>query len=179
MSEFSESYHLKSADPQDAVAILRRAGLAGYVFPAAHGWVSFVADEGQFAPDLRIVRESTALLLHYVYAEDHGWSFAFHEHGRPVTSYSCQWDPELEVTDSSLSLDTLRALVARHGAGDIDAVIARLHPASFEEAIESETAKQFAAALGLTHYEWLDFEHTAREFGEVRRAFPGVIEVQP
>lgn len=94
MSEFSESYHLRSTDIADGISLLRRAGLKGYVFPPQQGWVSIVAEENSFAPDQRIVSENQGSLLHYVSAEDHGWSFALFEHQRLVCGYDCGWDDD-------------------------------------------------------------------------------------
>ena len=46
MSEFSESYHLRSERQDDAVELLRRAKLKGYVYPPTSGWVTFLAEQG-------------------------------------------------------------------------------------------------------------------------------------
>lgn len=43
MSESSESFHLRATNAADAVALLEAANARGFVFPAASGWVSFVA----------------------------------------------------------------------------------------------------------------------------------------
>lgn len=42
MSEFSESYHLQTTNPEDAINLLRKSKRKGYVYPAANGWVTFV-----------------------------------------------------------------------------------------------------------------------------------------
>ena len=75
MSEFSESYHLRSDRMEDAVELLQRAKLRGYVYQPVNGWVTFLAQDGVFEPDEKIVAAATKPLLHYVSAEDHGWSF--------------------------------------------------------------------------------------------------------
>lgn len=50
MSEFSDSYHLRSNNQQDGVDLLRAAGLRGYVFPPENGWVTVVAEGEEFDP---------------------------------------------------------------------------------------------------------------------------------
>jgi hypothetical protein len=87
MSEFSESYHLRSERAEDAVELLRRAKRKGYVYQPVSGWVTFVAEKGVFEPDERIVAAATHPLLHYVSAEDHGWSFALYDSTRVVCAY--------------------------------------------------------------------------------------------
>ena len=72
MSEFSESYHLRSERADDAIELLRRAKRKGYVYEPVNGWVSFVADDGTFEPDEQIVADARHPLLHFVSAEDHG-----------------------------------------------------------------------------------------------------------
>src|SRR5690242_13108923 len=107
MSEFSESYHLRSSDINDGVSLLKRAGLKGYVFPPASGWVSFVAEQNSFAPDQRITSQNHGTLLHYVSAEDHGWTFAVFEGDRLVCGYDCAWENDVRVDDSRYSAAAL------------------------------------------------------------------------
>ena len=103
MSEFSESYHLRGSDINEAAALLRRAGLKGYVFPPSNGWISFVAEQNSFEPDPRVVVKNTGTLLHYVSAEDHGWSFALFEGADLACGYGCNWDEDVQVDDSRYS----------------------------------------------------------------------------
>ena len=51
MSEFSESYHLRSERADDAIELLRRAKRKGYVYQPINGWITFLAEEGVFEPD--------------------------------------------------------------------------------------------------------------------------------
>lgn len=68
MSEFSDSFHLRSDDLDEGVALLRRAGLEGFVFPSEGGWTTLVCEgDGE-----RLVAENTGTLLRYQWARDHG-----------------------------------------------------------------------------------------------------------
>ena len=100
MSEFSESYHLRSERPEDAVELLRRAKWRGYVYQPVNGWVTFLAEGGVFEPDKRIIAAAMHPLLHYVSAEDHGWSFTLYDHGKVVSRYRCDWENTISVDDS-------------------------------------------------------------------------------
>jgi len=111
MSEFSESYHLRSERADDAIELLRRAKRKGYVYEPVNGWVSFVAEDGVFEPDERIVAAATQPLLHFVSAEDHGWSFALFDGGKVVCGYRCEWENDITGDDSKYSRQALQRVV--------------------------------------------------------------------
>lgn len=178
MSEFSESYHLRSARREDACELLREAGLSGYVYPAAHGWVTFVADGGQFEPDPRIVGAARSPLLHYVCAEDHGWSFSLFDRAQVVCAYRCDWNDDVTFDDAHYARTALEKIVPNIDADALDAFEKLLRPTDFEEVMESETAKVFAQVVGLEHYDWLDYDHVARDFRESPDDFRDVVEVR-
>ena len=177
MSEFSESYHLRSNRAEDACDLLRRAGIAGYVYPAASGWVTFLAEGGSFEPDQRIVAAARQPLLHYVSAEDHGWSFALFDDGDVACAYRCDWNDDITFDDSRYSRATLQRLVPSVQAGALDEFEQRLHPTDFDELFESEPSKLFAQAVGLEHYEWLAYDYIARDFSESPDEFRHITKV--
>jgi hypothetical protein len=174
MSEFSESYHLRSERVEDAVELLRRAERKGYVFPAGNGWVTFVADEGVFEPGEHIVAAAKHPLLHYVCAEDHGWSFALFDHNESVSRYRCDWDDEIRFDDSQYSREALQRIVPSVQFADFEE---QFRVDDLDELFEAEPAKLFAHALGLEHYEWLAYDYVANDFGEPTADLPGVIKV--
>ena len=56
MSEFSESYHILGNDRNEAIQLLKRSGLRGFVFPELNGWVSLVASGPKFRPNKRLIK---------------------------------------------------------------------------------------------------------------------------
>lgn len=91
MSENSDSGHLRTENPEHAVALLKRAKVPGFVFPARNGWVSFVyppGDENQFD----LVQANEKLLLLYEYAGDHGCSVTLYQAKKPVTRLRAAFD---------------------------------------------------------------------------------------
>ena len=73
MSEFSDGYFLKSDNVREAVSLLERAGIKGYVYPARSGWVAFAADTNpvfKFSEELKEANEG--ILMQFVNAEDYG-----------------------------------------------------------------------------------------------------------
>ena len=174
MSEFSESYHLRSENAEDAIQLLRRAGRKGYVFQPALGWVSFVAEDGVFEPDERIVAAASRPLLHFVSAEDHGWGFALFAGREVVSGYSCEWENDITSDDSKYSREALQRLVPSAEASLLDEFERRLHPSDFDELLEVNPSRLLAQALGLEHYEWLSYNYISSDSPDDH---PGVIEV--
>ena len=177
MSEFSESYHLRSELVEDAVELLRRAKRKGYVFQPANGWVTFVAEEGVFEPDEQIVTAASQPLLHYVSAEDHGWSFTLFDRAKIVSGYRCDWDNEIQVDDSQYSSGVFQQFAPSMQPVLLAEFEQRLHPNDFDELFAAEPAKLLAQALGLEHYDWVSYDYVAPGFRDLPGDFPGVIEV--
>lgn len=177
MSEFSESYHLRSERVEDAVEILRRAKRKGFVYQPINGWVTFLAEEGNFEPDERIVATANHPLLHYVSAEDHGWCFTLFDRTKVASAYRCDWDNDITVDDSRYSRETLQRFVPSADAALLDDFAQRLHPKDFDEVFGAEPSKLFARAVGLQHYDWLAYDYLARDFHSSPGNYPGVCEV--
>jgi hypothetical protein len=177
MSEFSESYHLRSERAEDAIELLRRAGLKGYVYQPVNGWVTFLAEQGVFEPDIRIVAAATHPLLHYVSAEDHGWSFTLYDRSTVVSAYRCDWDDDIRVDDSRYSRSALQQFVSSANPALLDEFDRRLHPKDFDELFEEEVSKLLAQALGLEHYEWLAYDYMVHDFHESPEDYGDVTEV--
>src|SRR5215213_3478855 len=133
MSEFSESYHLRSERADYAIELLRLVKRKGYVYPPGNGWVSFVAEGGVFEPDERIVAAAKYPLLHFVSAEDHGRSFTLLDRGKVVSAYRCEWDNDITADDSKYSREALQRLVPSAQSSLLDELERRLHPTDFDE----------------------------------------------
>lgn len=177
MSEFSESYHLRSDRTEDAVELLQRAKLRGYVYQPVNGWVTFLAQDGVFEPDEKIVAAATKPLLHYVSAEDHGWSFELFNQSEIVCRYRCDWDDEIRPDDSGYSPAVLRQFVPSANPALLDELQPLLRPDDFDALFNGEASKVLARALGLEHYDWLSYEYMKNDFTDSPEDYPGVIEV--
>lgn len=177
MSEFSESYHLRSDRADDAIELLHRAKLKGYVYQPVNGWVTFLADENDFEPDERIVAAAAHPLLHYVSAEDHGWSFTLFDGGNVVSGYRCEWGDYIIVDDSQYSRAAIQQFVPSAEPDLLEDFERQLHPIDFDQLIEAEASKRFAEALGLEHYDWLSYDYIARDFQDSPTDHSDVTEV--
>ncbi|MFT3781222.1 MAG: hypothetical protein QM790_04335 [Nibricoccus sp.] len=177
MSEFSESYHLRSADIGEGVALVRRSGLKGYVFPPANGWIPIVIAEHSFAPDQRVVSQNTGTLLHFVSAEDHGWAFALFQGNEAVSTYDCEWDYDVRIDDSRYAKAPIAETLGVEADRALAAIEAVLHPADIDAAIESQPAQAFGEAMGLPRFDWFSYDYVARDYHERPSEYIGVVKV--
>ena len=153
MSEFSESFHLRSDSQQNGEDLLRRAGLTGAVFSPVRGWVTVVPESEMYEAVDQIVASNQGLLLHYLYAEDHGWQFEVYEGSSTICKYECGWDAELAINDSEMNQSVLVPLLVEESCER--ALESILHPADLDAVIMDPPAYRFANVVGLEHYEWL------------------------
>ena len=177
MSEFSESYHLLSSNPNDATVLLEELGLAGYIYPAANGWTTFVVEGGSFVPDNRVVGAARHLLLHFVSAEDHGWTFSLFESGQIVSAYQCEWNDAIVFDDSNYSRTVIQHRIPAHKSEFLDDFEKHFHSTDIDEVLNAEPSKIFAQAIGLEHYEWLSFDYISRDLSEAPENHPDIMRV--
>jgi len=171
MSEFSESFHLRSNSQQDGEDLLKRAGLKGAVFSPVRGWVTVVPDSELYEAVDQMIAANKGLLLHYLHAEDHGWQFALYKGNKAVCQYECGWDPELAINDSDMNQSVLVPLLVEESCER--ALESILHPADLDAVIMDPPAYRFANVVGLEHYEWLSGGY----LDEVKERDPKVIIV--
>ena len=162
---------------EDAVELLQRAKLRGYVFQPVNGWVTFLAQDGVFEPDQRIVDATTKPLLHYVSAEDHGWSFVLFNEGNIVCRYRCDWDDDIRFEDSEYSRAAIQQTVPSAKPALLDELQPLLEPDDLDVLFDAEPSKVLARALGLEHYDWLSYEYMEADFTESPEDYPEVTEV--
>lgn len=174
MSEFSESYHLRTSDTNAAISLLKRAGRKGYVLPASEGWVSFVAERNNFEPDAAIIQANEGLLLHYVSAEDHGWSFSLFDAAAEKCRFACQWENDVEIDPSRYAPETLERLRVEFDSGELMRIVSL---DTIDAVVEEAPSRRFAELMKLPHYEWLSFDYVARDVQEGDGEWPGAIEV--
>jgi hypothetical protein len=160
MSEFSVSYHIRADDPREVQQKLRHAKLSGIVFGPANGWLTFVpyanlaafknSDGPRFADQL--CRLTGQAVLHYCFAEDHGWTFALARADAPLVQYACWWDPAPVLERDQLDVRALAQFAQP------DALEPLLRSFDRKAAAEAQPASRFAELLGLPAYQWLSPE---------------------
>lgn len=155
MSEFSESIHLRSDDVNDVATLLGAAKVAGYVFPASKGWVSFVYD-GDEPPARerfdRIIAANRGLLVHWDYAEDHGCNVTLYEGAKRAGRLRVSFESRRAVFDRPAFVD--KGVLTPPAAERIERWVAHAVPAY--------TAGE---ALGLQHFRWLSFKRVKKSRG--------------
>lgn len=157
MSEFSESYHLKSNNQNDAVLLLKRALLSGYVLPQHSGWVSLVLKESQFEPIDNLISSSQGQLIHYIYAEDHRWEISIYLDSKQVLNYRCDWEDEMSIDDKGLRMDLVKELSTQEVSDEqLDEIF---YPKDLDDIFDNPPAYRIAEILGLKHYEWVSYDN--------------------
>jgi hypothetical protein len=169
MGELSESGHLRTTNPEHAVALLKRAKLPGYVFPERNGWVTFVyppGDENRF--DLEQANER--LLLLYEYTQDLGCWVTLYQAKKPITRLKASFDRPNFAFDRKpfVELELLTPL----SAATVESWVRRAHVAP-----ERNRAPYLVAErLHLPRYQWLSY---LAEQSKPASADPQRIEVLP
>jgi hypothetical protein len=163
MSDFSESYHLRTERTDDAIELLKGLGRKGFVFEPANGWVTFVVDGGNFEPDQQIVAKARQPLLHFVSAEDHGCGFWLFDQGKVVSAYACEWENDITVDDAKYSRQALERLVPSADGPSLDEFERRMRPEDIEELFGANPSRVFAQAVGLEHFEWVSYDYIATD----------------
>ncbi|MGG6295354.1 hypothetical protein ACQ4M4_13265 [Leptolyngbya sp. AN02str] len=176
MSEFSESYHLREATQEDAVQLLQRAGLNGIVFPSSNGWTSFVPSGNNWEALGAIVQANVGLLLHYSYAEDHGWLIEIYHGVERQMKFQHWWDGSEESVDdqgmphpsNDPNFDLLAQWIPQSSEN-----VSTLHECLRLDG--QDRAYDFAHLIGLEHFKWLSPVYWSHDPAGSR--FPGSIEV--
>ncbi|NBD28390.1 hypothetical protein [Paenibacillus glycinis] len=183
MSEFSQSYHLLGKN-ENAVELIKFAGQRGYLFEDNNRWTTFVILGDIFSPSDSIVEANKDLLVHYVYAEDHGWSLSIFKQSVPIFKFDCSWDSiedfdfteeelaemlgERDITATSgdiFDLDVIKKLVEEAGndVSDLEALFTKDREAMI--AMESPCAYLIAKKLGISNYAWISVESLEKNEG--------------
>ena len=169
MGELSESGHLRTTNPEHAVALLKRAKLPGYVFPERNGWVTFVyppGDENRF--DLEQANER--LLLLYEYASDLGCWVTLYQGKKPITRLKASFDRPNFAFDRK-PFEQLELLTPL-SAATVESWVRRAHVPP-----ERNRAPYLVAErLHLPRYQWLSY---LAEQSKPAAADPQRIEVLP
>ncbi|MEV5027734.1 hypothetical protein [Paenibacillus sp. LPE1-1-1.1] len=185
MSEFSQSYHLLGSK-EKAIELINHAGEQGFVFEDDNRWTTFVILGDEFKPSDSIVESNKDLLVHYVYAEDHGWSLSIFKQSALIFKFDCSWeqtniedfgfdeeelaemfgDGEVSAPSEEIfDLDVVKKLVEEAGnvSSDLEALFTKDHEVIF--AMESPCAYQIAEKLGIFNYAWISADSLDRDDG--------------
>lgn len=152
MSEFSESFHLRTVDKNEGKKLLKSIGSRGIVFEQTNGWVT-VIPEGELNSKISSMSSYSGTIMHYMFAEDHAWMTSMFFDGCTISSYVCAWDPELYIEDDGLNIEELsRYLVSPDLLPKLKGLFSIK---DIEEIFDTSPAYKFAKLIGLEHYEWL------------------------
>lgn len=164
MSEFCDSYHIRSNDIKDGVGLLERAGLTGFVYPQANGWVTLVAEGSEMMPNEDLIAVNDRTMLQFVSDEDFGYYFSVYEGGKLLSHYECIWEDNIEVNDRFLNMEVVLKF-----AKDRDEAAKQLneilYPKTLDDLIcEPSIPKTVAEVLGLPNVDWVSYRYLFRDY---------------
>lgn len=177
MSQFSNSYHLKTKNVQDGVKLLQDTGKKGFVFSESKGWVTVVAEGEPFIANESIIGANTGILLHFINAEDFGWGFTIFNADRKVSHYSCFWEEDLTIDDSELNMKAFDEIIE-----DTDQKLKEikdiLYIQGIEEAFEKNVAEAFVDLIGVKYHNWISYDYVSNDIKVYKEQCPDLIEVE-
>ena len=153
MGEVSESYHLRSENIADGIALLQQIKVAGIVFPPQDGWVSLIV-EGDLNDHIETLSAAWAKrVLHYMYAQDHAFMFNYFDKGDRVTGALATWDLELEIETEDLKHNILNLFISAPDDKTEMQTLFKLK--DVRQVMDINMAYRFAEILKLPHYQQL------------------------
>lgn len=177
MSQFSDSYHLKTKNIQDGIMLLQNAKKRGYVFSPLNGWVTIVAEGEPFIANESIINSNIGILLHFINAEDHGWGFTLFDSDKQISHYSCFWEDELAIDDSELNIKVFDEFIG-HEDQKLKKIKDVLYIQGIEEAFEKNVAKTFVDLIGITYHEWVSYDYVSNELEFYKQQCPGLVKCE-
>jgi hypothetical protein len=148
MSEFSASFHLRTDDADDAVALLRRAKVAGFVYDAESGWSAIAHAEGS---DDALVAANTGVLLQFEHAADHGCSV------RAYHATSCVARLAVDFERSERRFDRAAFVAAKL----LGVRASKALEKDLRGGAGSSVRDAIAGAFGLTRFKWLSYHYAS------------------
>jgi len=181
MSEFSDSYHMLTADSREVARLIRRSGRYGMVLPLSAPSARFIAfvveglDEVG-GPIDAITDHNEKILVHYSFADEAGCRLHVFDGADEVADLA--FEADLAGRDTPLGAlreeTRARGLAALLDRGVIDERIAARLRAAAQQMDSSVVGPQVATALGLEHVEWLSCANlTYRSEQDLREAHLG------
>ncbi|MCL2252786.1 MAG: hypothetical protein FWC12_12845 [Treponema sp.] len=158
MSEFSCSYHLKTENINDCIDLVKKANVSGFLFPMKNGWVSFVIDEPDFKFSKKLIDANDGVLLNFINAEDHGWSFEIFNKNDKVCRFECDYTKNNDcfyekcIENRDCIFDDAQCKV-----------LEKIFSIEKNEVIKND-ANEFAIGMGLNFYEWVSYDYISRDF---------------
>ena len=163
MSEFSESYHFITNNEKDVIDLLKRANLKGYIFPVTNNWCSFLPEGNIYKQNIKLIEANKGYLLHYQFAEDHGWSIKLYDSNKLISEYNCNWSDTLLIDEKNLFFEKIEKIILKNDNQKIGIIKELLNPKDYDDIYNTEPAYTFAKTIGLTYYKWLAYDYLERD----------------
>ncbi len=151
MSEFSESYHLRSENIADGIALLQKIKVEGIVFPPQNGWVSLIV-QGDLNDHIETIAAAwSKRIMHYMYAQDHAFMFNYFDKGDRVTGALATWDIDLVIDTEDLKHEILNLFISNEDEKLEMQTLFKLK--EVRQVMDINMAYRFAQILKLPYYQ--------------------------
>lgn len=177
MSEFSESYHLKTASQDEAAALLEHAGFPGAVFAPSGIWTTVVPWAGLFEAMKPMAEANEGILLHYVFAEDHCWHATLYDGPQIAWEYLCSWDADSpQEHGTPMNPGPIEEVIRQAGRDPSQLVDAlpNLDQRSINYQIGWQAADRFTELVGLKHFRDICGTFILDDEEDLMQQYPGV-----
>ena len=180
MSEFTETYHLRSDQQLIGLELLDRAGLHGYVFPPQDGWMMVLAEGRLFADNLELVTHNrqSDVLMRIIYAEDHGWFCEFFAGPQRAAAIQQSWDThrDFKLTEDFVNVVSSLLDLTAEQQQELNRAVEAI--AAGSEGIEA--VNRFARVIQLgDDFRNNSYDQVAAEYNEQSPDFAGAREILP
>lgn len=187
MSEFSESYHLKTQNIFEAEDLLRKSGVGGFVGKSCDNWVVILPENDDESTKNKLIQNNPGILLYYTYAEDHCFAFAFFEKNKMIGYYSNVWDP---ICKENIELNSLKISQALKLDVDkqikLEKILKLFHRGSesnteYNDEQNFEVHYDFMEVLGIPPeaYSWLSYDYALSDKKEGNIRNLEIYEIYP
>lgn len=154
MSKFTESFHLRHSNENEAKRLLTAIGVQGIIYEETNGWTTVVPLDEHNSQVANISAHFRGTVLHYLYDEDYAWMINLFSHSELISNYVSLWKPEYYIKDDLLNIDAFFKYLVTPDAQSEFKMIFVLD--DFEEIFEVNPAYRFAQLLGIKNYRRLN-----------------------
>lgn len=181
MAEFLECYYIRAQSTTDAIELLERAGIPGFIVPPSNGWVGLLVEGLLLAPNRALVEANTGLMLHFLVAEDHGWRFELYQGPTPVSRFSCVVENGVMADKEELHLDRLVEFISKFNPSETlrEELHCYLDPGPETEVLGFQSdADGFAALLQLPTLQPYSYEDLLMVYDQADPSFQSILQVK-
>ncbi|WP_028666591.1 hypothetical protein [Runella zeae] len=173
MSDFSNQFHLKSDNIEDAKILLKNANLKGYLIPPVNGWITILVAERAI-----LTQFNKGLLLEFIRTDDAlFWGFDLYRDANLISHYDIQdYFEGFKISNERLNFEEFS--VELQLDDDKKEALKELFGVDNPDEADGGDYK-FAEIIGLENIEWLSFEYADSDLESTSENYPEIFYYEP